>query len=184
MSWANASQWVMLILQSCAATGEVYLHRGFGERYLSISGVVGVGVVLFFSLFWPGHNLQPLMIFLGIYVVLCVRARVECLCRRWRGDAPHSYYNGLPRMMRLLPTWDEVTVKRFVEPLTTFLIGACWLPQNQPLGFYLMITAFCMAATNTAFDGWNRVQALDMNDAVVRQQQIAERFRKLRGESS
>jgi len=177
----NASKLGMVIVQAWAATVEVFLHRSFGQRYLGVAGAVGIMVVLAFSMVWPGFNLAPLMLFLGVFVVMCARARLESWRECRRGIVQHSYYNGYPRLMRFLPTWNEVSVKRFVEPCLTFFLAMILMPVNPPLGCYLVVAACCLAGTNSTYDQWNRMQALEMNDAVITQRQIAGKFRELQG---
>jgi hypothetical protein len=87
-----------------------------------------------------------------------------------------------PRLMKLCPRLSEITVKRFIEPLLVFLGGVFTLHVNQPLGFYWMVGAFCMFGQASQADAWAREQATNMHDAVLDQQEVAERFRGMRGD--
>ena len=103
--------------------------------------------------------------------------------RRLRGELPiHSRYCGYPRLMKLCLCLSEITVKRFVEPLLVFLGGVFTLQVNQPLGFYWMIGAACMCGQASQAEAWERMQATNMHDAVLDQQEVAERFRGMRGD--
>jgi hypothetical protein len=144
-------------------------------------GFMGMVIIFVFSLFFVGQDLRPLHCFLVAYGVLWLIATVSMLIRCWHGkDTVHSKYTGLPYLWRLLPNWKEVNVKH-LEALAAILLGYGVHYLNRPLGDYLM-----MAASLVFLRGYNhavqqRDRAIEMNDAVIEQQLVAERFRDMQG---
>lgn len=173
---------LMFVVQAWATSVEVFLHRGFGERYLGLQAGAVLLLVPLYCLAWPHYDLRPMMMFLLAYLVMYCTARSKAVLRRWRGEQFHSYYTGRPRLMRLLPRCDEVAVKRFIEPLIVLGIGYLSAQGNRPFGTYLMCAAACLIMSVTMSVAWSRTRALDLNDAVFDQQEVAERFRAMRGE--
>lgn len=180
----NVGNGVVLVLRSIAVMAEVgYLRKGFGQRYLGMQAAVAVPVLIVYSMFWAGQDLRPLMGYLLMYLGMCGVARIDMLRRRWRGCIPvHSRYNGFPRLARFCPRMSEVAIKTKAEPALVVALGLLVLTLNPPLGFFLLLTAFALAGTTGMIDAHQRLRALDMHDMVIDQQQVAERFRTLRGQ--
>jgi hypothetical protein len=174
--------WALFVCRSVAVSVEVFLHREIGERYLGLPAAAVLLLVPLYSLGWRGHDLWPLMLFLLAYLVMCCCARVGSLVRRFRGEPGHSFYTGWPRVMTARAKWSEVTFKRFVEPLLVLSFGFLILLANPPLGTYLMLAAGGLFISVNASIAEERTRALDMNDAVIHQEIVAERFRGMRGE--
>jgi hypothetical protein len=176
----TATNWFALICQSMAVSVEVFLHDAFGERYVGGQGLFACLVLLILPIFFPHDDCRPLLWFLLAYLIVCFAIRIETTVRRRRGTLPaHTRYNGWPFLMRLFPRAKEVTIKRFVEPLLVCAVGMGVIAHNQPLGFYLMAAGFSLAMTNSLYVAQQRVRAMDMNDAVISQSDVAERFRDM-----
>lgn len=171
----------MMLCSSWATSLEVFLHKGMGHRYHGLQAAAVLLLVPFYSLAWSEYDLRPLMCFLGAYVVMCLVTRVDGLLRRSRGMQQHSFYSGWPRLMGQKCRIDEVAFKRFVEPVFALLAGYGLRQIDPPLGTYLMIGGVCMFLTVSAGQTVERARAVDMNDAVIEQEWIAERFREMRG---
>jgi hypothetical protein len=175
---------LFFIARCLAVTAEVALLRtGFGRRYLGLHAFLAVPLAFVYMLFWPGHDLRPLLLYLGLYLLMCAVARMQTLARGKRSNPVHSRYDGVPRLARLFPRLDEITVKRVAEPLTLLVVAILVSQFNQPLGVYLLLSAvalFITIHTNLAFE---EVRAMDMHDALIDQQQAAMRLRDLRGVS-
>ena len=123
------------------------------------------------------------MLFLLAFLFMCVKTRIAITLSRTNGEPPvHSRYCGYPRLMKFLPWASELTVKKYIEPLAAILAGYLTLPFSQPLGLYWMIGGICIASFTSSAEAWERKRATDMHDAVIEQQQIADRFRSMRGE--
>jgi hypothetical protein len=113
---------------------------------------------------------------------MCLAHRVDGLIARWRGERGHSYYTGWPHVMCLLRWMREVTVKRFFEPLMLLGLGYLLRQENAPFGTFLMCGGVCLFWSVTLAEEQERARTLDLNDAVIDQQHVAERFRDMRGE--
>lgn len=173
------------LCRSLAATVEVFLHksRSMGERYLGLQAGAAVLCIFFFTAFWRGQNVVPVFGFLIAYVSALAIARLGVLARvRSGGQQVHTLYTGAPRIMRITGSLSEETVKRIVEPMLIFVIGALTLAANQPLGAYLMLASFGLFASVNLSAGFDRTRALDLNDAFLDQSNVAERFREMRGQ--
>jgi hypothetical protein len=166
------------VARSICLTVEVFLHRGFGSRYVGY-GLVGTVVIFVFSLFFAGQDIRPLFCFLVAYGVLWLIATAGTLIRRWRGKAMvHSRYTGFPFLCRLLPNWKEENVKH-LEALAMILLGYGIHHLNRPLGDYLMMAAALVFLRGYNLAAQQRDRAVEMNDSVIEQQLVAERFRDM-----
>jgi hypothetical protein len=174
------SNWIAWICQVMSVTVECFLHDQFGERYMGAQAALAIPLILIFSLFFPASDVLPLFRFLEAYLLVSFLIRIETSIRRRRGTLPaHTRYNGRPFLARLLPRVNEVTIKRFLEPLLVFVVGCCTMPHSQSLGTYLIVAAIALAGSVNMWTAQQRVQAMDMNDAVISQTEIAERFREM-----
>lgn len=175
--------WVVFIAGALATSVEVFLHRRFGERYLGFQAAVVLLIVPFYSLFWEGRDPTPLLQFLVAYVVMCALARIGIMARLRRGGAQeHSRYNGYPRLMAITRRISERTFKLVVEPLLVFFVGVFTMPTSEPLGSYLMLAALGLLISTQLTAGYQRIRALDMYDAYMNHNEVAQGFRDMRGE--
>src|ERR1700722_7101295 len=168
---------LLFICQVLAVTCEVFLHRRHGRRWPGLHGLWGVLLILLFPLFWPAEDAMPLIWFLWAYIGACALARIGALCRRY-DYGTHSRYSGIPRISRLLRFLSESTIKRVIEPALVFSIGVACLSMNKPFGSYLILAALGLFISTGASDAWARSQADILNDSVIEQREIAERFRR------
>ncbi len=172
---------LLLGCRSWATSLEVIVHRAPGERYLGLQAAGVLLLVPFYGLFWSGYDLSLLMAFLPVYLVMCIVARVQIFRRRHRGERCHSYYSGWPRFLGPKAKISEVRMKRFDEPVMTFAAGWLIRQVDAPLGTYLMIGSVCMFINVNMSLALQQFQTLNMTDAVIEQEQIASRFREMRG---
>lgn len=175
--------WFLFICSSLAVTVEVFLHKGMGSRYLGLQALLGAAILFFWGGFWPGHDAGPMLAYFAIFLLFCFAQRMDALKRLANGCAQeHSRYTGRPLLMRLFRRTDEITIKRIVEPVLVFLGGAMVCDANEPLGKYLMLASFglfVLVQSNLTFE---RMRATDMNDALIDQRHVSERFRSMRGD--
>lgn len=177
--------WLLFFCRALAASVEVFLHRTgtFGERYLGPQVGIALLFLLFYPVFWQGHNIEPVMLFLGVFLGMCVVIRARTQRRRARGGPqPHTLYGGYPRLARIAGKIGEPTIKSKLEPLLVWLTGLLVSEINRPLGAYLMLAAFGLAISVHAVLSLERKRALDMHDALIDQRGVTERFRHTRGE--
>lgn len=183
-SFAQATSFLEQVCYALAFSIEIFLHRGFGSRYMGTQGFIALGIIPLYAFLWvdSGYDPLPLLWFMGVYFVMCVIVRIDCTRRWYRGERTHSRYTGWPRLMRVFPWMSESTVKRYVEPVVATAIGLAILPFNAPLGVYLIIAATALHMMMTEIDRCVRIRVRDMNDAMYEQQELVEQFRIMRGE--
>ncbi|MCE9592333.1 MAG: hypothetical protein K8S99_17650 [Planctomycetes bacterium] len=178
--WRSGMSCIVFFARSLAVSVEVFLRRGFGERYIGLQAAVAMPIILFFGVFFPEDDPGPMLWFLLAYLVMCVRARIDGFRRRRRGELrSHSFYNGWPRLARVNPKFTESQVKRKTEPLLVLAVGYLVWQLNRPLGMYLILSAAALFLVAVLTERYERARAMDMNDAVIEQHRLAERFREL-----
>lgn len=175
-----ASACLTLLLQSLAATVEVFLHRNFGSRYLSLRAVGGLVVIVLSAAMIPLPGRWALMLYFFAYFEACLVARAGVLWRKWKGiDFEHSRYSGTPYFLKLFPRWNEVKVKRYLEPMLVFLVAILLGNHAPALTMYLMVAGFALMIVNNQAEEYERRRALMMKDDLIEAQQRAERVRSM-----
>ncbi|MBL9081602.1 MAG: hypothetical protein JNK76_07335 [Planctomycetales bacterium] len=173
----------LFVCRGFATSLEVFLHRGLGSRYLGLQAAAVLVLVPLFGCAWEGHDLTALLLFLPAYLVMCLVARGDMLRRRLRGEHCHTQYSGWPRLLKPGARMTELGCKQFCEPLLAFAAGFVVYQLNErPFGGYLMFSAVCLAISTNVDVALDRLRAENMNDAVIEQELLAERFRRMRGE--
>ncbi len=167
------------VSRTLATSIEVFIHRRFGERYFGLHSAAVILAVLVFSTFWEGYDVTPLLGFLGFYFVACMGARIGIAKRRRSGDVEHSYYHGRPVLLNWWPfkKAKERTVKG-LEPFLVFFTGVFVMPVSEPLGGYLMVASLGLLVSLGLAATYQRTRQLDMQDALIDQQNLAERLRE------
>lgn len=168
--------------QVWAIAMEVFWHHRIGSRYLDFQAAAVVPLIFGYALFWRDVDLWPLMYFLFAYLGACMLHGVGRWRWLWGPELGHSRYTGTPHLLRFTPWIDEVTFKRWVEPMLTLVIGAAVCAWSPPLGVFLMIGAVALAGSCAECIARDQRRDADMNDAVIEQQWVAERFRGRRGD--
>jgi hypothetical protein len=164
--------------RSICLTIEVFLHRGFGSRYVGC-GFLGMAVIFVFAKFFPGQDVLPLYCYMAAYGVLWLITAVSTLIRCWRGkDRVHSRYTGRPYLWRLLPNWKEMNVKH-LEALAVILLGFGVHYLNPPLGYYLMMAASLVFLRGYSMAVEQRTRAVELNDMVIEEKLVADQFRDM-----
>jgi hypothetical protein len=173
----------LFVCRIWAMSLEVFLHRDLGERYLGWNAAAVWVLVPLYLLGWQGYDCRPMVLFLPVYLAVCLAARAGMARRRLRGEQCHSMYTGWPRFLGPKAKISELRMKQVWEPAVTMLLG--WAVRdefNAPLGTYLMIGGVCLFISVSTSTAVERMQALDLSDAVLEQEMVAERFREMRGE--
>jgi hypothetical protein len=181
--FSQALNGLLFVSRALAVTVEVFLHRSstFGARYLGLQAAIGMILVFFFPVFWPQHDATPLLYFLAAFVAMCAAARIATVRRRFRGEhEPHSYYSGAPRLLRQSSRMSECSFKGVVEPAIVWLVGLMVMDWSEPLGSYLVCAGVALMISVGAAVLHERVRALDMNDALIEQKQVSDRWRGMR----
>lgn len=184
----NALGILLLVSRAFACSVEVFWHRlgTLGKRYFAglQTGIAALFIALWPALCRPNYDFSWVYFFLGCYFVACCshRARIAERVKRG-GPQPHSRYNGMPWLMRLLPRVGEARIKSAVEPFLTFLVGAVVAGTlSPPVGGYLMVASLGLLISSNIGSGRERQRALDMHDAALDQRSVMDRFRNGRSE--
>jgi len=171
---------LLLFLARCfSVTVEVFLHRDMGPRAIGLRGLVGAALIFFFPVAFPQHDARPLLAFLALYLIACGWARTSALCGRLGSQTVHSFYTGVPRISRLLPSFSELGLKRAVEPLLVFQAALVSAPCSEPLAAFLLLASGALFVSVNATVLRDESRARDLIDASIDQQSLAERFREL-----
>src|ERR1043165_3139413 len=173
-----------LVCEILAVSTAVFIRRRFGPRYLGIQAALAALAIPFFVVFFPYDDPRYLGWYFVAFLAMWFLARTGAAARAARGVQSHSRYNGFPHLCSLLPWVGEFAIKRIVEPAVVLAVGAAVAGINEPLGVYLMLSSFGLAATAAMHEMYERQRAMDMLDAYMDQQALAERFRQMRNERS
>lgn len=177
----NAVNWTMTLLTSMGRPVEVFIRRDFGFEYPGPCGLWGLLILIASAtMISSARDAMPLLVFTGLYLVRLFTIRIGNFLRPWRrfGDQVAGY-SGNPLLCLLLPRVDEMTIRRFVEPLVVAAFAIGCLEWMRSLGFYLLAAAISLfLVNNLAFAAWRR-QMLRMHDAVLAARMRAESYRSL-----
>jgi hypothetical protein len=169
------------LMRSLALSVEVFLHRAFGAGYVGC-GVAGFLLMFLFAKFFPDQDVRPLAVFAGMYGVAWLIALINVLIRWWSGiHSTHSRYNGRPHLWALLPNWKEMNVKH-LEALVVILLGYGIHHVNRPLGDYLLMAGAFVLLRGYGVASMMRRRAVELNDAVLEQKEIADQMRQMQQE--
>jgi hypothetical protein len=171
------------VFRTWATSVEVLLHKRVGDRYLGLQAAAVLLLIPIYAMFWPGYDLRPLMWFLPVYLGGVAIARLDVLTGKRNGLRIHSFYSGYPRCMNRKTKMTELQCKRYFEPLYVASIGlGLYLLGEQPLGVYFMIAGACLFISVSMAQLQFEQRAKAMNDQVIEQEYVAERFREMRGD--
>jgi hypothetical protein len=172
----------LFVCESVAITVEVFLHeRNFGERCFGFKSLVGAGLIFLFAGFGAPHSPAPLLLFLGAYLLMHASCRMESRRAVLRGEVRHSRYNGTPRLARLLPRLDELTIKRYVEPAAVGILGLIVSAFAPPLGCYLIVAAIGLGFSVAQVVHYERAKATAAMDSLIESRLHAARIRERMG---
>ena len=169
----------VLLMQTLATSIQVFIRGGFGARYLGLNAAAVLVIVPLFFTFKRVTDFREIGFYLAGYVVLCCLHRQGIKLRLKRGEVWHSYYDGEPLLKRFFPRLkcSEITFKRWIEPFLVLGAGLLWAKGNEPIGTYLMLCAASMAYLAHASIVVEQNRLHDLNDSVIDQRTLAERFR-------
>ncbi|QYO62488.1 hypothetical protein [Leptolyngbya sp. 7M] len=177
----KAANILVFLANAVASPVEVFLRTKFGSNYFGMPSVVALLLVPMWALFWPQESPAGICVFWLLFIAFQLRARIETFRMLARGEHVHTRYNGWPRLARIFKRMPESRIKAGLEPLLVFAVGVLMMPLSQPLGSYLMVAAFALGMTHAVIDSVERARALEMNDAMIEQQALADRFRQMNG---
>jgi hypothetical protein len=175
----KGANFAVFALQVLAAPVEVFMRTRFGAKYFGVPSAVALLALPLWMTFWPGEDPQPLLIFWGLYIVMQLRARIECARMVARGDYVHTRYNGWPRLARLFRRMPERHVKIGPETVFVCVAGGLLMAVSPPLGSYLLAAGFSSGLLGSIIDAAERARSMEINDAWIEQQSLADRVREI-----
>lgn len=178
-SAARGASYLVFAARVLASPLEVCLRRGFGPKYF---GFQAVGTLLLFPLwtmFWPADDPSALYGFWAIVMLFFARAKAESTRMVAKGDIVHTRYNGTSRLSRFFKRLPEAKVKGACEPAFGLFTGAILMQLDKPLGSLIAVSAVGMFLVQATIEGVEQARVSELNDALIEQQSIAERFREV-----
>ncbi|MCC7290458.1 MAG: hypothetical protein IT449_00185 [Phycisphaerales bacterium] len=174
---------LLFVARSFGVTVEVFLRRSdsFGERYFGLQTAAGFALILFWPVLWQEHDARPMLVFLGLYSLALLGARIRTKARvRRGGPQPHTLFNGTPTLHKVWRRSSEHRLKTFIEPLYMGCIALCVAIVSVPLAAYLALAGMCAAASSGMSGALQHRRTMDLHDAFVEQRDTAETFRRMR----
>ncbi|MCL4718964.1 MAG: hypothetical protein KJ057_10890 [Phycisphaerae bacterium] len=171
------------VTRALAVTVEVFLRRSstFGERYFGLQAAAGTVFILFWPVFWEGHSAEPMLVFLALYWLALLTARMRTKARiRRGGPQPHSLYNGTPTLAKVWKRSSEHRIKTVIEPVYMACFALCLATISVPLAAYLALAGMCAAASSGMSGALQHRRSMDLHDAFLEQRDTAEAFRRMR----
>ncbi|GMU37837.1 MAG: hypothetical protein KJ057_09050 [Phycisphaerae bacterium] len=171
------------IARTFGVTVEVFLRRSdsFGQRYFGLQAAAGFVLILFWPVLWQEHSAGPMLVFLALYWLALLTARIRTRRRvKLGGTQPHTLYNGAPTLQKVWRRNPEHRVKTVIEPLYMGAIALCVAIVSVPLAAYLAVAGVCAAASSGMGGALQHRRTMDLHDAFVEQRDTAESFRRMR----
>lgn len=178
----NGAHVMVFIVRALALPLEVLLRRRFGARFFGFPTLAGLVAIPVWITFWPEKNPGPMTGFGALVLLMLIRARVESLRMVAKGDLVHTRYNGWPRIAAIFRRTSETKIKGFIEPVLGLGVGVATMYVYEPLGSFLIVSSIALGMINSTIDAVEQARAMEMNDALIEQQGLAERFREVRGD--
>lgn len=176
----NGVNYVEMAIAFFALAPELLLHdwRTFGIRSVvprAAGTVLGMRV---FALCYTYDNRTPLLALTVIVALLAISAHISAVRRERRGELYHSFYNGKPWALTILPM-SEGRMKR-TEPLLLVLSGWGIHHLNQPLGSFVVTAGACYGLRVLLEYLVTRRRTLDLNDAMAEQAVAMQAMKRMR----
>jgi hypothetical protein len=171
------------VTRTLAVTVEVFLRRSdsFGERYFGLQAAAGTVCILIWPAFWEGHSADPMIVFLLLYWLALLGARIRTKSRiRRGGPQPHTLYNGTPTLVKVWKRSSEHRIKTVIEPVYMACFALCAATFSLPLAAYLALAGMCAAASTGMSGALQHRRAMNLHDAFVEQTGTAGTFRRMR----
>lgn len=171
------------VTRALGVTVEVFLRRSdsFGERFFGVHAAAGAACILFWPVFWEGHRAEPMLVFLALYWLALLTARIRTKSRiRRGGPQPHSLYNGTPTLAKVWKRSSEHRIKTVIEPVYMGCFALCLATISVPLAAYLALAGMCAAASSGMSGALQHRRSMDLHDAFLEQSDVARSFRRMR----
>lgn len=175
----TAANILMFIARVLATPLEVCLRRGFGTKYFGFQALGALVAVGLWASMWQGADSHPVIWFWWFMVIMFVRAKRESARMTADGGTIHTRYNGWPRLASIFKRMPEAKVKAVAEPGVSLIAGVVLLSLSEPLGSLLIVCAIALGVVQSTIEAAEHARASELNDALIEQQGLAERFREM-----
>jgi hypothetical protein len=171
------------LTRSLAVTVEVFLRRSdsFGERFFGLQAAAGAACILVWPAFWEGHSAEPMLVYLALYWVALLGARIRSKARiRRGGPQPHTLYNGTPTLAKVWKRSSEHRIKTVIEPIYVACIALCFATISVPLAAYVALAGVCAAVSTGMSGALQHRRSMALHDSFLEQRDAADAFRRMR----
>lgn len=171
------------VTRTLGVTVEVFLRRSdsFGERFFGLQAAAGMVCILVWPAFWEGHSAEPMLVFLALYWVALLSARMRTKARiRCGGPQPHTLYNGTPTLVKVWKRSSEHRIKTVIEPIYVACIALCFATFSVPLAAYLALAGMCAAVSTGMSGALQHRRSMALHDSFLEQADVARSFRRMR----
>ena len=135
--------------------------------------------------FWPIFDThcdpRPWFYFFFWFLFMCLHNRIAGVRRASKGDPFHRHYVGFPKLMKFSKVTDEMKFKQKYEPLLLLGFGGAAMCFYPLLGSFMIASAIGLFIHMNAIAFAEREQVEAMQDQMLAQQILIERFRYLSG---
>lgn len=180
----KAGRILVFVARMFASPLEVCLRRHFGPKYFGFAAVASLVLMPLWMAFWPDKSSDALNCFSLLVLFMFARARAESSRMLREGTNVHSRSNGISRLSRWFPRMAEAKVKAKVEPAFCVIVGILLMYLSEPLGSFVLIATVGLVLAQSTIDSVERARVMELNDALIEQQSIAERFREMQQNQS
>ncbi len=170
---------LVFVARVLATPLEVCLRRNFGTRYFGFQALGALVAIGLWASMWPGTDGRPVVWFWWFVVLMFLRARRESIRLSGKGASIHTRYNGWPRLAAVFKRMPEAKIKASVEPVVSGIAGLALLTVSEALGSLLIVSAIALGMVQSTIEAVEQARASELNDALIEQQTLAERFREM-----
>lgn len=163
---------------------EVFMRRGFGERYLGAQALFALFLIPLHMSFMQTED--PILIgatMLG-YVGACIGHRGVTQARRRIGEIEHTYYDGWPIALGKKTTINEQDWKAWGDPIIIVLVGIFFAFADRGFGSFFITAGVAMFIKNHLIHQLHSAKVKDLYDNMIEQKQLAARFRQMNEDRS
>jgi hypothetical protein len=180
----KAGRILVFVARMFASPLEACLRREFGPKYFGFAAFGSLVLLPLWMAFWPDKSSDALNCFSVLVLFMFARARAESSRMLRNGANVHTRYNGWPRLSRWFPRMSEAKVKSKVEPAFCFIAGIFLMYLSEPLGSFVLVATVGLVLSQSTIESVERARVMELNDAMIEQQSIAERFREMQRNQS
>lgn len=158
---------------------EVFMRRGFGERYLGAQAVFALFLIPLHMSFMQTEDPALIGYTMFCYVVACFCHRVVTQHRIRTGQREHSYYDGWPIALGRKTTINEQDWKAWGDPIIIVLVGVFFAFADRGFGSFFITAGVAMFIKNHLVHQLHSAKVMDLHDNMIEQKQLAARFRQM-----